>query len=169
MKEGQDAVLGPLIKRGELEIVHDDWAENWKPENAKKITQAALARVKSFDAVLAANDGTAGGAIQALTEDGLAGKVVVTGQDAELAACQRIARGSQSMTIYKSLKSEAERAASDAYALARRRPVVVRDEIDAGGAKVPAVLMQVTVVTKDNIDKTVIADGFHSRADVYRQ
>lgn len=168
MKIGQDRVLEPAIKRGELELAHDDWAENWKPENAKKITQAAITRLGSFDAVLAANDGTAGGAIQALSEEGLAGKVVVTGQDAELAACQRVASGAQSMTIYKPLKALAERAAEVAVFMARGKPVIAPDEVDNGKGKVPAILMAVTSVTKDNLDHTVIKDGFHSRADVYR-
>ena len=79
--------------------VHEDWAEDWKPENAKKIANAAITKFgHNFDAILASNDGTAGGAIQALIEEGLAGKIIVTGQDADLAACQRIVHGTQTMT-----------------------------------------------------------------------
>ena len=169
MKEGQDKVLKPAIARGELELVHEDWAENWKPENAKKITQAALARAGAFDAVLAANDGTAGGAIQALSEEGLAGKVIVTGQDAELAACQRIAAGTQSMTIYKPLKALAERAATAAVALARSKPVFVPAEVDNGKVRVPAILMDVFTVTRETLEQTVVRDGFHRREDVFRR
>ena len=90
-KQGQDKVLQPLIDSGEIEVVHEDWADDWKPENAKKIANAGINKAgHNFDAILASNDGTAGGAIQALIEEGLAGKVLVTGQDADLAACQRI-------------------------------------------------------------------------------
>src|SRR6185503_8221126 len=115
-KQGQDRVLDPLIARGDIQVVHEDWADDWKPESAKRIVNAAIsAHGPDFDAVLASNDGTAGGAIQALLEEGLiapdggsggagAGKLV-TGQDAELVACQRIARGTQSMTVYKPLRA----------------------------------------------------------------
>jgi len=90
-KRGQDRVLEPYVARGDIVIVHEDWAEDWKPENAKRIVNAAITASPGFDAVLASNDGTAGGAIQALGEEGLAGKVLVTGQDADNVALQRIA------------------------------------------------------------------------------
>jgi len=119
-KKGQDNVLDPLIKSGDIQIVHEDWAEDWRPENAKKIANAAITKAgHNFDAILASNDGTAGGAIQALIEEGLAGKIIVTGQDAELPACQRIVNGTQAMTIYKPLKNLAQRAAELSVKLAR--------------------------------------------------
>jgi D-xylose transport system substrate-binding protein len=90
-KQGQDNILDPLIKAGKIEVLHEDWALDWKPENGKKIMNAAITKAgRDIDAVVVSNDGTAGGAIQALLEEGLAGKVLVTGQDADLAACQRI-------------------------------------------------------------------------------
>src|SRR5688572_14882616 len=68
-KQGQDNVLQPYIARGDIQVVHEDWAEDWKPESAKRIVNAAIsAHGPGFDAVLASNDGTAGGAIQALLE-----------------------------------------------------------------------------------------------------
>ncbi len=168
-KVGQDNILKPYIKSGQIEVIHEDWAENWKPENAKKITQAAITKFGSnFDGILAANDGTAGGAIQALLEEGLTGKILVTGQDAELAACQRIASGAQAMTIYKPLKILAERAVEVAVAMAKRKPVVARFEVDNGKVKVPSILIEVQTVTKDNMMETVVKDGFHKREDVYR-
>ncbi len=109
-KQGQDEVLAPLIARGDIVVVHEDYAAGWKPAEAKRIVNAAItARGPAFDAVLATNDGTAGGAIQALIEEGLAGKVLVTGQDADLAACQRIVRGTQTMSVYKPLARLADR------------------------------------------------------------
>ena len=122
MKDGQDKILGPLIAKGDVKVVHEDWAQDWKPENAKKIMNAALTtHGHEIDAVLAANDGTAGGAIQALSEEGLAGKVVVIGQDAELVAIQRIAAGTQTATIYKPTSLEVG-AALDAAVQDRERP-----------------------------------------------
>jgi len=168
-KQGQDNVLDPLVAAGEIEIMHEDWAENWKPENAKKITNAAITQHgASFDAVLASNDGTAGGAIQALLEEGLAGKIIVTGQDAELVACQRIASGVQAMTIYKPIRHLANAGAGLAVKMGRGKPVIARGMVNNGKVEVPAVLLDVVTVTKENLEATVIADGFHPREEVYR-
>jgi D-xylose transport system substrate-binding protein len=168
-KQGQDKVLAPLIASGAIEVVHEDWAQDWRTENAKQITNAAITKAgHNIDAVLASNDGTAGGAIQALTEEGLAGKVIVTGQDADLAACQRIVAGTQAMTIYKPLSLLADQAADLAVKLARRQPVVAKGELHNGKVNVPSVLLDVLAVTKGNIDETVIKDAFHPREAVYR-
>jgi len=167
-KAGQDKVLKPLLDSGAIEVVHEDWVDDWKPENAKKVANAGLNKAgHNFDAILASNDGTAGGAIQALIEEGLAGKVLVTGQDADLAACQRIVAGSQSMTIYKPLTNLAARAAEYAVKLAHRRPVIAAGSYDNGQIQVPTVLLDVIAVTKDNLRETVIKDGFHSAEEVY--
>lgn len=167
-KQGQDAVLAPHLAAGEVEIVFEDWAEEWKPESAKRIVNAAITRHgPRFDAVLASNDGTAGGALQALEEEGLTGKVLVTGQDADLVAVQRIARGVQAMTIYKPVKLLARGAAEAAVALAKRRPLVVRSSVHNGKIDVPAILYDVVTVTRDNLRATVIADGYHASQDVY--
>ncbi len=109
-KQGQDSVLDPLIRTGAIEVIHEDWAQDWRPDNAKRIANAAITKAgPNIDGILASNDGTAGGAIQALFEEGLAQKVLVTGQDAEVAACQRIMAGTQAMTIYKPLTRLADR------------------------------------------------------------
>lgn len=167
-KQGQDNILKPYLERGEIEIIHEDWAENWKPENAKKITNAAITRFgTNIDAILASNDGTAGGAIQALMEEGLAGKIPVSGQDAELVACQRIAAGLQSMTIYKPIHKLATAAAELAYRLGNRMPVVAKGSTFNGKIEVPSVLLEVVTVTAENLKSTVIADKFHSFEDIY--
>jgi len=168
LKEGQDKILAPLIAKGEVKVVHEDWAQDWKPENAKKIMNAALTtRGHDIDAVLCANDGTAGGAIQALTEEGMADKVVVVGQDAELVACQRVASGSQAATIYKPTVIEVTAALDAAIKLAKGRPVVARDEMDNGKAKIPTILKDTIAVTRENLMDTVVKDGYHSYDDVY--
>jgi D-xylose transport system substrate-binding protein len=168
-KKGQDNVLGPLIDKGEFEVVHEDWTQDWKPENAKKIANAAITKAGSnFDAILASNDGTAGGAIQALSEEGLAGKILVTGQDAELSACQRIVNGTQAMTIYKPLSQLAKQAAEAAAKIAKGKPIVAVSQIDNGKVQVPSILLDVVLVTKDNMMDTIVKDGFHKAADVYR-
>ncbi len=169
-KQGQDMVLEPYIKNGQIKVLQEDWAEDWRPENAKRIVNAAISAHQGvkIDAVLASNDGTAGGAVQALQEEGLAGKVLVTGMDAELVALQRVVAGTQAMTIYKPLKRLAPRAAELAVDMARSKAVVANDSVDNGKAKVPSVLADVVVVTKANIMETVVADGFHSADAIYR-
>lgn len=167
-KQGQDNVIKPLVDAGRIEVLHEDWAEDWKPENAKKIANAAITKLgQNFDAILASNDGTAGGAIQALIEEGLAGKIIVTGQDADLAACQRIVHGTQAMTIYKPIKNIANQAAEVAVKLAQRKPIIARDEIENGKAKVPSILLDIVAVTKDNMMETVVNDGFRKKEEVY--
>ena len=162
-KQGQDNVLEPLIARGDVEVVHEDWAADWSPGNAKKIMNAAItSQGTDFDAVLASNDGTAGGAIQALKESQLAGKVSVTGQDADLVACQRIMAGTQSMTVYKPVHHLARRAAELAVDFAEGRPVVANGAVDNGAIEVPSVLLEVVAVTRDNLMDTVVADSFHT-------
>jgi D-xylose transport system substrate-binding protein len=177
VKEGQDKVLAPYLARGDLVVTHEDWVDEWKPEHAKRIVNAALLRSGAaqagaaappqIDGILAPNDGTAGGAAQALSEEGLSGKVVLTGQDAELAACQRIYAGTQTMTVYKPLGKLASRAAEIAVAMASGRPVVARAEIDNGKVAVPAIFIDVVPVDKATLLDTVAADGFHS-ADAIR-
>lgn len=168
IKQGQDQVLAPLIARGEVKVLFEDWAEDWKPESAKRIVNAAITQHGPVvDAVLAANDGTAGGAIQALEDEGLTRQVAVTGQDADLVALQRIARGTQAMTIYKPLRKLAGRGAELAVMLAKRAPLIARDGVDNGFKEVPAELFDVVTVTRDNLRDTVIKDGFHSAAEIY--
>ncbi len=168
-KEGQDHILKTYLERGDIEIIHEDWAENWKPESAKKITSAAITQHgPRFDAILASNDGTAGGAIQALQEEGLAGKILVTGQDAELVACQRLVAGTQAMTIYLPIHRIATAAAELAVKLAKRMPIITKHGSDNGQVEVPSVLLEVITLTKDNLQETVIAEGFYSEAEIYR-
>ena len=166
-KQGQDNILLPLIKAGKIEVVHEDWATDWKPDEAKKIMDAAIARAgTNIDAVVVSNDGTAGGAIQALLEEHLDGKILVTGQDADLAACQRILRGTQAMTVYKPLKSLATLAAGVAVDVARGKPLAPSGTLDNGFKQVPSIFEKVIAVDKDNLMATVVKDGFHTAAEL---
>lgn len=168
-KQGQDNSLKPFLDNGQLEVVFADWAEDWKPENGKKITQAALTKAGAagLAAILASNDGTAGGAIQALREERLAGTIMVTGQDADLDACRRILAGEQTMTIYKPLKLLAEQAAESAVALAKKQPIKTTASYDNGKREVPTVQVDIIAVHKGNIRETVVKDGFHKEAELF--
>ncbi|HEX3528684.1 MAG TPA: D-xylose ABC transporter substrate-binding protein [Thermoanaerobaculia bacterium] len=170
--QGQMNVLKPFVERHEIEIVTDQYAADWQPVQALKIMENALTRNDNHvDAVVASNDGLAGGAIQALAEQGLAGKIVVTGQDAELSACQRIVSepgGTQSMTVYKPIRTLAGKAAEIAVAMGRKQPYEKPAAfVDNGFKKVPSLLIAPVAVDKDNMVSTVIADGFHSLEQVY--
>lgn len=170
LRQGQMKVLQPYIDRGDIRIVGDQWAKDWLPVEALKIMENVLTRTgNKVDAVLASNDGTAGGAIQALAEQKLAGKVPVTGQDADLAACQRIAEGTQSMTVYKSITLEAYKAAELAVAMAKGEPITEKTvPVHNGKIDVPSVLLVPKAVDKDNLMETVIADGFQKKEDVFK-
>jgi D-xylose transport system substrate-binding protein len=117
--------------------------------------------------VYAANDGTAGGAIAAMKAAGIDPLPPITGQDAEVAAIQRILAGEQYMTVYKAIKLEAEAAAEAAVALlAGEEPAGVDDTVDNGAIDVPSILLEPVPVTAENVADTVIADGFWTVEDI---
>src|SRR5687767_3338435 len=100
LRKGQMNILKPAEDRGDVKLISEQYAKEWKPEEAQRITEDSLTKTKNdIQAIVASNDGTAGGAISALDVAGLKGKVLVTGQDAQLDAIQRIAAGTQTMTI----------------------------------------------------------------------
>jgi D-xylose transport system substrate-binding protein len=104
----------------------------------------------------------AGGAIQALVEHHLAGKVLVSGQDADLAAIIAIVQGTQSMTVYKPITNQAVTAAEEAVRMAKNEKPHAGGNITNGNTKVPDILLQPVLVTKDNIKSTVVKDGFQT-------
>ena len=121
-------------------------------------------------AFVVSNDGMAAGVIAALTPKGLAGKILVTGQDAEKAALQRIAEGSQTMTVYKPIIPLANAAVEAAIKLAKKETLADAKPFmnDAIKKEIPAILLEVMVVDKDNLMTTVIKDGYASFEDVYK-
>lgn len=169
LKREQNDVLKPYVDRGDIKIVADQHAKDWKPEEALKIVENALTQNNDkIDAVIASNDGTAGGAISALETKGLAGKVLVTGQDAEKAALQRIAEGKQTMTIYKPIKPLARRAVEEAIKIAKKEKLDSEPfRNDTLGKDIQAVLLEVVVVDKDNLMDTVIKDGWATFDEVF--
>ena len=116
---------------------------------------------------VASNDGTAGGAVSALEAAGLAGRVLVTGQDAQKDAIQRIVKGTQTMTVYKPIQPLAFGAVDAAVKLAKHEPVDAPTKINNGKKDVPTILLEPIVVDKSNVDATVIKDGYHKREDIY--
>jgi D-xylose transport system substrate-binding protein len=156
-------ILKPLVDRGDIKIVSDTWSKDWEPSEAyAHMTEAIESTKGEIAAVVASNDGTAGGAIQALEDHKLAGKVLVSGQDADLAAIIRILDGTQTMTVYKPLGSQAKLAAEAAVALAKGEAVKTTSAISISNKSIPAILLTPVVVTKNNVKLTVIKDGFQN-------
>jgi D-xylose transport system substrate-binding protein len=169
LRDGQMNILKPAIDRGDVKVISDQFAKEWKAEEAQRLTEDALTKTKNdIQAIVASNDGTAGGAVSALDVAGLTGKVLVTGQDAQLDAIQRIAKGTQTMTIYKPIKPLADSAVDSAIKLARGEALNAPDKINNGKVDVPAILQVPQAVDKENLMSTVVKDGYHKYEDVYK-
>lgn len=150
-----------------LTIVAEYDNPDWSPENAQEFTRDQLDTLSdpaSLAGVYAANDGQAGGVIAALTDAGIdpAELPPVTGQDAELAAIQRIVAGEQYMTVYKPYPIEAETAAETAVAIANGDDVGETTDFEG----VPSFIFDPVVVTADNVNDTIVADGLYSVEDI---
>ena len=163
-KEGAHSALDGKVKIGKE---YD--TKEWKPENANSNMEAAISALgkNNIVGVYSANDGMAGGIITALKAAGI--KVPVTGQDAELAAVQRIVAGEQFMSVYKPYAPEAEAAAQMAVALAKGEDLgsIAKDKVSSDSAKdVPSVLVDVTSLTQENINDTVIKDGVYTADEI---
>ncbi|MEO6588597.1 MAG: D-xylose ABC transporter substrate-binding protein [Pyrinomonadaceae bacterium] len=168
LREGQMKILQPYIDRKDITIVADQWAREWLADEALKHTENALTmQNNNVTAIVTSNDGTAGGAIQALNSQKLSGKILVSGQDAELAALQRILAGTQTMTVYKPVSKLAARAAEVAIQLAKKEKVTADRTVNNGRIDVPSILIEPIPIDKNNVDE-VIKDGFHKREDVYK-
>ncbi|OUL93420.1 D-xylose ABC transporter substrate-binding protein [Paraburkholderia hospita] len=166
LREGQLKILKPAIDRGDVKIVGQQWVPEWSAATALRITEDALtANNNKIDAIVASNDGTAGGAIQALAAQKMAGKVPVSGQDADLAAVKRVIAGTQTMTVYKPLKLIAGEAAKLAVDLAKGDKPSYNAKYDNGKKQVDTVLLQPTLLTKSNVD-VVIKDGFYTQTQL---
>jgi D-xylose transport system substrate-binding protein len=170
LRQGQMNKLKPAVDGGDVKIISDQYAREWKAEEAQRLTEDALTRTKNdIQAVVASNDGTAGGAISALEAAGLTGKVLVTGQDAQLDAVQRIAEGRQTMTIYKPIKPLADSAVDSALKLARGESLDAKDKVNNGKIDVPSILQEPQAVDKENLMATIIRDGYHPMEKVFEK
>jgi D-xylose ABC transporter substrate-binding protein len=169
MKIGQMNVLSPLIANGDIRVVYDQFVDKWDKEEGYRKMKECLAKNKNVDAVLAANDDLATGVIRALEEAKLAGMVLVSGEDAELLACQRIVAGTQSMTVYKPIEAIATRAAELAFRLASGESCGnINLSLNNGKRMVPSVLLPPMVVNRETIKLTVVADGYLEENNIYK-
>lgn len=176
-RQGQDEILDPLVEEGKIEIVADQWVENWDPANALKLMENILTSLNNdIDAVVASNDGTALGALQALNAQGLAGVVPISGQDATADGCNSIVKGQLTVSILKDIRNLAPIAVDMVDALLKGETVeglqeytlaeLTLDESLAGS--VQALFLPVEQVNKDNVFDLCVANGFQSYDDVFR-
>jgi D-xylose transport system substrate-binding protein len=143
---------------------------NWSPAEAQSEMDQAITKLgkNGFVGSYNANDGTAGGAIAAMKAAGIDPSTIPsTGQDAELAAIQRILIGEQFMTVYKAIKPQAEDAATIAVELLRGEEVTVATEpVSNGTVDVPSIIYDPVSVTKENVADTIVADGYWTPAEI---
>jgi D-xylose transport system substrate-binding protein len=164
-KPYKDGARQVLEERG-AEIVKSYDTPDWSPDKAQQeMEQSVTALGKDgFDAVYVANDGMAGGAIAALKGAGIDPTTrFVTGQDAELAGVQRILTDEQLMTVYQPIIQIAETAAELAVPIAQGEEPpadLAKDEVDNGAKQVPSVLLDTIAIQEDNIESTLVKDGF---------
>jgi D-xylose transport system substrate-binding protein len=176
-RQGQDEIVNPLVEAGTVEIVADQWVENWDAANALKLMENILTAANNdVDAVVASNDGTALGALQALSAQGLAGTVPISGQDATADGCNSIVKGELTVSILKDIRNLAPIAVDMVDALLAGEAVegleeytlaeLTNDESLQGN--VQALFLPVEQVNADNVFDLCVANGFQSYDDVFR-
>ena len=176
LEEGQSNVLQKYIDSGDINIVTKQWCQGWDPNLALNYTENGLSSANNdIQGLIASNDGTCGGAVEALTAAGLDGKVPCCGQDADLAACQRIIAGTQTGTVFKPTILLNQAACELAVALASGGS---KDDVDSslgtwttydnGYKDLESFAVDVVAVDKDNLYDVVIKEyGYHTVEDVY--
>ena len=166
LRSGQQEVLADAIKKGDIKIVGEEYTDGWKPENAQKNTEQILTKnANKVDAVVASNDGMAGGVVAALSARGLKG-VPVSGQDGDHAALNRVALGTQTVSVWKDSRDLGREAATAAIALAGGRPVNGAVTWAEGEKKVSmqAIFLKAVPVTKANLDVPIKAGHISKEA-----
>lgn len=158
-KRGAHSVLDKKVEK----VVYEQDIPDWSPDEANKKMGAAITKLgkDGFDGVYAANDGMAGGVSTAMKKAGVSSDVPLGGQDSELAGLQRIIKGDQTLTIYKAIKPQAETTAEIAVNLLQGKKIdsLTPKKVDSKSKKgVPAQLYSAQIVTKDNIEDTILKD-----------
>jgi D-xylose transport system substrate-binding protein len=170
LNEGQREVLKPAMDKGEIRIVGEQYTDNWAPEVAQKNMEQILTKnANKVDAVVASNDGTAGGVVAALRAQNLVG-IPVSGQDGDVAALNRVAKGEQTVSVWKDARELGKAAGSFAARLAAGTKLadIKEAQVWSGGAKklpIPSVFLKPLPVTKENL-KVVIDAGWVTRQQV---
>lgn len=162
-----EAGFEKVMEQHDIHIVDRMHADGWKAELGGAYIYDHVKEVNEADAIMCGNDDIATAVVRALAERRLAGKLGVVGQDADLAACQRIVLGTQIMTVYKPVEKLAQKAAECAIALAQGEEIAAEQTIHDGIYEVPYVALMPVSVYKENMDDVIISSGFHLKEDVY--
>jgi D-xylose transport system substrate-binding protein len=161
LRQGMEEVIGAAVAAGTIKIVGETYTDGWKPDNAQKnMEQILTAANNDVDAVLAQNDGMAGGASAALAAQGLV--VPLGGQDGDLAAINRVARGTQTVSVWKNARDLGKAAGEIAAALADGTamdaiPGAVKFSGGEKGVEMNAILLNPTPITKETIGLAIDA------------
>lgn len=168
VKKGQLDVIQPYVDSKKIKVVYDVNIEDWSEENAAhEFTKFLDLSQQVPDVVLSSCDAMAIGVIKVLQQRDLAGKVLITGQDADLQTCKYILAGYQTMTVYKSLKTMAYSAAELAKKIALNQPIDTKlSSVSNGFKEVPSILLDPVAVDKNNLSSTVVADGMYQQKDL---
>ncbi|WP_327089848.1 sugar ABC transporter substrate-binding protein [Nonomuraea sp. NBC_01738] len=152
------------ILDGKVKVGREFDTPDWSPDKAQQQMEQAITALgrDKIVGVLSANDGMAGGAIAAMKRAGYKDMPPITGQDAELAAVQRIVSGEQYMTIYLDIRAEAEKSAELAVALTKGAGPAAPVTVGNGTAQIPSFLLDPIAVTADKIKDTIVKDGFYT-------
>ena len=177
VRQGQMEVVQPYIDSGVVKIVADQWVDNWDAATAEKMMENILtAQQNKIDGVVASNDGTALGELQAMKAQGLAGKVPISGQDATADGCNSIVKGEQTVSVYKDIRLLSPQAVDMMDALLKggspegvkqfTMAELTNDKTKTGN--VMANFLPVVQVTKDNVYDLIVKSCFQKYDDVYR-
>jgi len=177
VRQGQMSVVQPYVDQGVVKIVADQWVDNWDPAKAESMMENILTAQKNqIDAVVASNDGTALGELQAMAAQQLAGKVPISGQDATADGCNSIVLGQQTVTVFKDTRLLAPKAVDMIDALVQGQALTGLQPFDLAtltGDKtltgsIQAAFLPVVQVTKANVYDVVVKSGFQTYDNVYR-
>jgi len=166
VNQGIHAVLDASIQSGKINLLEEKTTEQWSEMEATMITQDLIQKHKGIDVIITGADVLAVGTVHALEEDGLAGKILVTGQDADLQSCKYMMEGKQQMTILKPIGPLAAKAAELAMQIAQGTPNEKNGDCDNGKITVPSFLIEPTLVTRENLKSLVILSGFWKESDL---
>ena len=177
VRAGQMEIIQPYLDQGIITIVADQWVDNWDPATAEKMMENILtAQQNKIDGVIASNDGTALGELQAMKAQGLAGKVPISGQDATADGCNSIVKGEQTVSVYKDIRLLSPMAVDMIDKLIKGESIsglqaYKLSELTGDSTKTGDVMcnfLPVQQVTKDNVFDLIVKSDFQSYDDVYR-